>query len=68
MYNIGDILIAKHNYLDLFFADRKYVIDSEVDTFGMGEQMWYLSENGHKISAWPMKKFELDITFTREQV
>jgi len=60
-YNIGDTLIAKRNYLDLFKNGEEYeVVDIENN---FGTDMFYVSHNGKKISNWGLKKFEIDINF-----
>lgn len=63
-YNIGDILVARRNYLDLFKRDVEYVIvDIENN---LGDEMFYVSHNGKKISEWGLKRFELDINFIKK--
>lgn len=60
-YKIGDILIAKRDYLDLFKKDEEYEITSLENN--LGDDMFYLSKDGYKISGWGLKPFELDIQF-----
>jgi hypothetical protein len=63
-YNIGDVLIPIKNYLDLFKAGEEYeIVDVENN---LGDDMFYVSHNGNKISGWGLKKFEIDIHFTKK--
>lgn len=62
--NIGDILIAKHDYLDLFRSGEEYEIyDIENN---LGDEMFYVSHNGKKISGWGLKHFEITINFIKK--
>ena len=63
-YNIGDILVARRNYLDLFKGGEEYeIVDMETN---LGDEMFYVSHNGKKISGWGLKKFEIDINFIKK--
>jgi hypothetical protein len=63
-YNIGDILISRRDYLDLFKGGEEYEIVDIENNFG--DDMFYVSHNGKKISGWGLKKFEIDIQFTKK--
>ena len=63
-YNVGDKVIAKHNYLD-FKKGEEYEITSSENC--LGDDMFFLSKNGRKVNAdWGLKNFELDIQFDRK--
>jgi hypothetical protein len=62
-YKINDEVVAKKDYLDLFKKGEKYQVCELFDA--LGETMCYLSKDGKKISAWPLKEFELDIIFIK---
>lgn len=61
-YAIKNILVAKHDYLDLIKKGEIYEIVKEETIFD--EKLFYLSHNGKKINGWGFKSFELDINFT----
>jgi hypothetical protein len=63
-YNIGDVLIANRDYLDLFKANKEYKIYDIQNN--LGDQMSYVENNGKKISGWVLKNFELQIHFTKK--
>lgn len=61
--NIGDKFTAKRDYLDLFKVGEEYeLVDSENN---LGDDMYYFSHNGRKITAWPLKEFEINIQFDK---
>lgn len=62
-YDIGNTLIAKRDYLDLFKKLEKYEVVSKENC--LGDEMFYVSHGGKKISGWGLKKFEIDINFDR---
>ena len=59
--NIGDILIPNRDYLDLFKKGLEYEIYDIENNFG--DDMFYVSLDGKKISDWGLKQFEIDIHF-----
>jgi len=64
-YKIGAILVAKNDYLDLFKKGKEYeIVDIENN---LGDEMFYVSYNGKKISGWGLKQFEIDIQFNIKQ-
>lgn len=62
VYKIGNTLIAKNDYLDLFKKGEEYEIVDIEDN--LGDEMFYVSHNGKKISGWGLKQFEIDIQFS----
>ena len=65
-YKEGDKFICNRGYLDLFKIGEEYEIVEILnfdDTIG-GDDMYYVSHNGKKISDWALKEFELDIQFS----
>lgn len=70
--NVGDILIAKRDYLDLFKFGEEYEI-YDIDDVGAklsfgkeSEKMYSVSNNGKKISGWPLKEYEIEINFNKK--
>lgn len=61
---VNTVLIAKRDYLDLFKSGEKYIVYSIENN--LGDEMFYVSHNGRKISGWGLKMFEIQINFTVE--
>lgn len=57
----GQILIAKHNYLDCFKAKEEYLIDRVEDC--LGDLMAMVKDSNGKTVTWALKQFEIDINF-----
>lgn len=60
-YNEGQHLKAKRDYLDLFKEGERYQIYKSENN--LGDDMYYLSHNGRKISGWGLKDYEIKIHF-----